>query len=199
MIWRLGYRLLLWLLFPWVLMHLWWRGRRQRGYREHIPERFGWYQAQPARPVIWLHAVSVGETRAAEPLVRALAARYPGHELLLTQMTPTGREAAQQLFGGMATIVYLPYDYCGAVARFLARFKPRLGILMETEIWFNLVECCAPRVSSCGARATSNFRLPVTSTPCAPSRTRRSASSRVCALTAARPRSAARASGATLS
>jgi 3-deoxy-D-manno-octulosonic-acid transferase len=143
MIWRLGYRLLLWLLFPWVLMHLWWRGRRQPGYREHIPERFGWYQARPGRPVIWLHAVSVGETRAAEPLVRALAARYPGHELLLTQMTPTGRETAQQLFGGMATIVYLPYDYRGAVARFLARFRPRLGILMETEIWFNLVECCA--------------------------------------------------------
>jgi 3-deoxy-D-manno-octulosonic-acid transferase len=143
MIWRLGYRLLLWLLFPWVLMHLWWRGRRQPGYREHIPERFGWYQTRPGRPVIWLHAVSVGETRAAEPLVRALAARYPGHELLLTQMTPTGRETAQQLYGGAATIAYLPYDYPGAVTRFLARFRPRLGILMETEIWFNLVECCA--------------------------------------------------------
>ena len=142
MIWRLGYRLLLWLLFPWVLVHLWWRGRRQPGYREHIRERFGWYQARPGRPVIWLHAVSVGETRAAEPLVRALAARYPGHELLLTQMTPTGRETAQQLFGGAATIVYLPYDYPSAVARFLARFRPRLGILMETEIWFHLVESC---------------------------------------------------------
>jgi 3-deoxy-D-manno-octulosonic-acid transferase len=93
--------------------------------------------------VIWLHAVSVGETRAAEPLVRALAARYPGHELLLTQTTPTGRETAEQLFGGAATIVYLPYDYPGAVARFLTRFRPRLGILMETEIWFNLIECCA--------------------------------------------------------
>lgn len=143
MIWRIGYRLLLWLLFPWALAHLWWRGWRQPGYREHIAERFGWYQAKPARPVIWLHAVSVGETRAAEPLVRALAARYPGHELLLTQMTPTGRETALQLFGDRATIVYLPYDYPGAVARFLACFRPRLGILMETEIWLNLVEGCA--------------------------------------------------------
>ena len=143
MIWHLGYRLLLWLAFPWVLLHLWWRGRRQPGYREHIGERFGWYRARPTRPVIWLHAVSVGETRAAEPLVRALAARYPGHELLLTQMTPTGRDTAQQLFGKAATIVYLPYDYPGAVSRFLARFRPRLGILMETEIWFNLVERCA--------------------------------------------------------
>jgi 3-deoxy-D-manno-octulosonic-acid transferase len=143
MIWRLGYRLLLWLLFPWALMHLWRRGRRQPAYREHIAERFGWYRAGPTRPVIWLHAVSVGETRAAEPLVRALASRYPGHELLLTQMTPTGREAAQQLFGYSATIVYLPYDYPGAVARFLTHFRPSLGILMETEIWFNLVEACA--------------------------------------------------------
>jgi len=145
MIWRSGYRLLLWLLFPWALVHLWWRGRRQPGYRVHIAERFGWYPARPARPVIWLHAVSVGETRAAEPLVRALAARFPGHELLLTQMTPTGRETAQQLFGTMATIVYLPYDYPGAVARFLAWFRPDLGILMETEIWFNLVDACARR------------------------------------------------------
>ena len=143
MIWRAGYRLLLWLLFPWALAHLWWRGRRQPGYRQNIGERFGWYQARPARPVIWLHAVSVGETRAAEPLVRALAERYPGHELLLTQMTPTGREAARQLFGDMATIVYLPYDYPTAVARFLTRFRPRLGILMETEIWFNLIDACA--------------------------------------------------------
>jgi len=141
--WRLGYRLLLWLLLPWLLLHLWWRGRRQPDYRENIPERFGWYQGKSERPVIWLHAVSVGETRAAEPLVRALATRYPGHELLLTQMTPTGRETARQLFGGMATIVYVPYDYPGAVTRFLERFKPRLGILMETEIWFNLVESCA--------------------------------------------------------
>jgi 3-deoxy-D-manno-octulosonic-acid transferase len=124
-------------------VHLWWRGRRQPAYREHLAERFGWYRVRPARPVIWLHAVSVGETRAAEPLARALAARYPGHELLLTQMTPTGRETAQQLFGDAATIVYLPYDYPGAVARFLHRFRPRLGILMETEIWFNLIEGCA--------------------------------------------------------
>jgi 3-deoxy-D-manno-octulosonic-acid transferase len=145
MIWRLGYRVLLWLMLPWVFVYLWWRGRRQPAYREHLAERFGWYAATPERPVIWLHAVSVGETRAAEPLARALAARYPGHELLLTQMTPTGRETAQQLFGDTATVVYLPYDYPGAVSRFLARFRPRLGILMETEIWFNLVEACARR------------------------------------------------------
>ena len=143
MIWRFGYQLLLWLLFPWVLFHLWWRGRRQPGYRRHVAERLGWYEAIPRGPAIWLHAVSVGETRAAEPLVRALSARYPQHELLITQMTPTGRETAQELFGRMATICYLPYDYPGAVARFLVHFKPRLGVLMETEIWPNLVAGCA--------------------------------------------------------
>ena len=143
MIWRLAYRVSLWLLFPWVLLHLWWRGRRQPAYRTQIAERFGWYETEPERPVIWLHAVSVGETRAAEPLLRALAGRYPGHQLLLTQMTPTGRETAEQLFGGMATIAYLPYDYPGAVARFIEYFRPRLGVLMETEIWPNLIACCA--------------------------------------------------------
>jgi len=142
-IWRLAYRLVLWLLLPWVFAHLWWRGRRQPGYREHIAERFGWYRARPTRPVIWIHAVSVGETRAAEPLVQALAARYPAHELVLTQMTPTGRDTAQQIYRDRATIVYLPYDYRGSVKRFLTRFRPQLGILMETEIWFNLIECCA--------------------------------------------------------
>lgn len=145
MIWRLGYRLLLWLLFPWIFAHLWWRGRRQPAYRQHIAERFGWYRVQPQRPVIWLHAVSVGEMRAAEPLLRELARCYPGYELLLTQMTPTGRETAQQLVGAMANVVYLPYDYPGAVARFLTRFRPRLGIIMETEIWPSLVEGCARR------------------------------------------------------
>jgi 3-deoxy-D-manno-octulosonic-acid transferase len=144
-IWRLAYRISLWLLFPWVLAHLWWRGRRQPAYRTQIAERFGWYESKPERPVIWLHAVSVGETRAAEPLLRALAARYPDHALLLTQMTPTGREAAQQLFGGMANIAYLPYDYPGAVGRFIEHFRPRLGVLMETEIWPNLIARCARR------------------------------------------------------
>jgi len=143
MIWRLVYRLLLWLALPWALLHLWWRGRRQPAYREHVAERFGWYPERARRPLIWLHAVSVGETRAAEPLLRALAARYPGHELLLTQMTPTGRDTARQLFGDATTVAYLPYDYPAAVARFLAHFRPSLGILMETEIWFNLIDACA--------------------------------------------------------
>jgi len=140
--WRAGYRLLLWLAFPWVLARLWWRGRHEPGYRQNIAERFGFYPTRPARPVIWLHAVSVGETRAAEPLLHALRSRYPDCDLLITQMTATGREAAQQLFGGAALVAWLAYDYPSAVRRFLRNFRPRLGILMETEIWFHLVSEC---------------------------------------------------------
>jgi 3-deoxy-D-manno-octulosonic-acid transferase len=140
--WRAGYRLLLWLAFPWVLARLWWRGRDERGYRRHLLERFGFYRESPAKPVIWLHAVSVGETRAAEPLLRALLARYPDCELLITQMTATGREAARLLFGRDIRLAYLPYDYPFSVRRFLRHFRPRLGVLMETEVWFNLVHEC---------------------------------------------------------
>ncbi len=140
--WLAGYRLLLWFAFPFVLARLWWRGRHEPGYRQNIAERFGFYPGRPARPVIWLHAVSVGETRAAEPLLRALRSRHPGCDLLITQMTATGREAAQQLFGGAVVVAWLPYDYPSAVRRFLRSFRPRLGILMETEIWFHLVGEC---------------------------------------------------------
>lgn len=140
--WQVGYRLLLWLAFPWVVARLWWRGRAEPGYRQKVGERFGFYGAPPAKPVIWLHAVSVGETRAAEPLVRALRMRHPECELLLTQMTATGRETAQQVYGDDVRVAWLAYDYPFAVRRFLRHFRPRLGILMETEIWFNLVREC---------------------------------------------------------
>jgi len=140
--WRAGYRLLLWLALPFVLARLWWRGRQEPRYRENPGERFGFYRTAPGKPVIWLHAVSLGETRAAEPLLRALQDRHPECELLITQMTATGREAAEHLFGGSAHVAWLAYDYPSAVRRFLRHFRPRLGILMETEIWFHLVAEC---------------------------------------------------------
>jgi 3-deoxy-D-manno-octulosonic-acid transferase len=140
---RRCYTLFLWIALPVVLARLWWRGRMESGYRRHVAERFGRYAAWPRKPVIWLHAVSVGETRAAEPLVRLLAARHPEYELLITQMTASGRDTAEARFGGLATLAYLPYDYPFAVRRFLAHFQPRLGVLMETEMWFNLVQACA--------------------------------------------------------
>ncbi len=142
---RVLYSLLLWGALPWVLVRLWWRGRREPGYRRHIAERFGRYAYKTNKPVIWLHAVSVGEVRAAEPLVRALAARHPDHQIVLTQMTATGRATAEQLFGASVHCCYLPYDYGFAVERFVEHFKPRLGVLMETEIWFNLIGGCRQR------------------------------------------------------
>jgi 3-deoxy-D-manno-octulosonic-acid transferase len=141
-IWRASYWLLLWLALPFVLARLWWRGRQEPRYREDPGERFGFYKSRPERPVIWLHAVSLGETRAAEPLLRALRHSHPDCDLLITQMTATGREAAQSLLGGSARVAWLAYDYPFAVRRFLRHFRPRLGILMETEIWFHLVAEC---------------------------------------------------------
>ncbi|MDD5240710.1 MAG: lipid IV(A) 3-deoxy-D-manno-octulosonic acid transferase [Sulfuricella sp.] len=136
------YTLLLYLLLPYILLHLLWRSRRQPEYLRHIGERFGFYRAKPVAPLIWLHAVSVGETRAAVPLVAQLQSRYPGHKILLTHMTPTGRETGKQLFGNQVLQCYLPYDFPFAVKRFLGHFKPEIGLLMETEIWFNLVQTC---------------------------------------------------------
>jgi 3-deoxy-D-manno-octulosonic-acid transferase len=142
---RLAYTLLLYLLLPVVLARLAWRARRQRGYLEHVAERFGFYTEGAAGPFIWVHAVSVGETRAAEPLIEALRARHPRCRILLTHMTPTGRETGQALFAEAVTRCYLPYDYPGAVGRFLAHFRPQAGILVETEIWPNLIHGCRAR------------------------------------------------------
>jgi 3-deoxy-D-manno-octulosonic-acid transferase len=136
------YTMLLVLLLPYILFHLLWRSRRQPEYLHHIGERFGFYHCKPAAPLIWLHAVSVGETRAAVPLIAQLQARYPEHRILLTHMTPTGRETGRQLFGDRVLQCYLPYDFPFAVKRFLRHFKPEIGLLMETEIWFNLVQTC---------------------------------------------------------
>ena len=134
---RLLYRFLLWLGFPFIFLYLLKRSRKQPEYRLHWGERLGFYPPREDgrdRPV-WLHAVSVGEMRATAPLVKALKAQNPALPLLLTCMTPTGRATAWELFGQDAEIVFLPYDYPGAVQRFLAHFRPKLGLLMETELW----------------------------------------------------------------
>ena len=136
---RFLYTLLLWLLLPFVFLRLALRARKQPEYLQHIGERFGFYAQRSIKPVIWLHAVSVGETRATVSLVAKLRAAYPGHQILLTHTTPTGRATSEQLYGDDVLRVYLPYDYPFAVRRFVRHFQPRLGILMETEIWFNLI------------------------------------------------------------
>jgi 3-deoxy-D-manno-octulosonic-acid transferase len=144
---RMLYSLAWWLALPLVLARLWWRGRKEPGYRRHIGERFGFYGhiKPPAGPVIWVHAVSVGETRAAEPLVDALLTTYPDHTLLITHMTATGRETGQALFakhGPRFRQAYLPYDLGPFVAQLIDYFSPRICILMETEVWPNLIAQC---------------------------------------------------------
>ncbi len=139
------YSLLWWGMLPFVLVRLWWRGLREPGYRTHVGERLGNYGGHAETPLIWLHAVSVGETRAAEPLVRALLIAYPGHELLLTHMTATGRATGKALFGSERRVrqAYLPYDTLTMTARFLRHFRPRVCLLMETEVWPSLIASCA--------------------------------------------------------
>ena len=139
---RLVYTVLLWLMLPYIFFHLLWRARKQPEYLKHIPERFGFYAIHSTKPVIWLHTVSVGETRAAVTLVKRLRDNYPDHQLLLTHTTPTGREASEQLYGDDVLRVYLPYDYPFAVKPFLNHFRPCMGVLLETEIWFNLIHVC---------------------------------------------------------
>ncbi len=124
---------------PVVIGRLLWRSRHHRGYRQHIAERFGFNQTKKfqTRP-IWIHAVSVGETHATQALIETLL--HEGHSILLTHMTPTGREAGSKIYWraiqqGRLVQVYLPYDICWAIERFLKYFQPRLGLLMETEAW----------------------------------------------------------------
>lgn len=137
---RLLYSLAWWFATPLVMVYLLWRARKQPAYLRHWRERWAWVprRRRRGRPLIWVHAVSVGETRAAEPLIRALQLRYPQAEWLVTNMTPTGREAAAQLYGDSVRQAYLPYDYALAMRRFLKAWRPSFGIVMETELWPNL-------------------------------------------------------------
>jgi len=135
------YTTLWWLALPLLPLRLWWRGRREPGYRAHVSERFGRY-ATPFRSagagVLWVHAVSLGETRAAAPLIERLLREMPQRTIVLTHMTATGREAGRALFGDRVVQAWLPYDLPFAVRRFFAHFAPHAGLLVETELWPNL-------------------------------------------------------------
>lgn len=171
---RFFYTLALWLLLPYIFLRLLWRARKQPEYLHYIGERFGFYSQLSSKPIIWLHAVSVGETRAAQSLISNLHLTYPHHQILLTHTTPTGRAASEQLYGNSVMRVYLPYDFPFAVNLFLHHFRPKLGILMETEIWFNLIHACHEfgtpllllnaRMSKKSARGYANFSLLVSET-----------------------------------
>ena len=136
---RALYSALLWLAQPLYLLRLGWRGRAEPLYREALAERFGFYADAPSSGWLWVHAVSLGETRAAAALIAALRERRPGLRLLLTASTATGREAGRELLREGDRQTWLPFDTPGAVRRFLAQFRPALGVLMETEVWPNLL------------------------------------------------------------
>ena len=142
---RWCYTALFYLLLPLIALRLWWRGRRAPAYRQRIGERFGYFSARAMANGIWIHAVSVGEVIAAAPLVRALQQRHPDIPLTLTTMTPTGSERVRALFGATVFHVYAPYDIPDCIARFLQRVQPRLLIVIETELWPNIIHCCATR------------------------------------------------------
>ena len=137
---RLAYDLLWYLALPLLPLRLWWRGRAQPGYRTFMAERFGFYGAPPRGPVLWVHAVSLGETRAAAPLVARLREAHPDTTLLLTHITATGRDVGRELFGDTVVQAWLPYDARATVRRFLRHFRPAAGLILETELWPNLVE-----------------------------------------------------------
>lgn len=140
------YSVALWLALPIIFVRLWWRGRLQPGYREHWGERLACYSGTASHErVIWLHAVSVGEVRAAVPLLRALRHAAPTRHFVVTCMTPTGRDTANEVFAAETPhiqVVYLPYDLAILQRRFLRHFSPSFLVVMETEIWPNLLATC---------------------------------------------------------
>ena len=140
---RFVYGSLLRALSPVYALRLWWRGRAEPLYRQAIGERFGRYAGTAVPGAVWIHAVSLGETRAAQALVDALRAEQPSLRLLLTHGTATGREAGAALLRAGDAQTWLPYDTPGATRRFLAHWRPAAGVLMETEVWPNLMRSAA--------------------------------------------------------
>src|SRR5690606_38747415 len=136
------YSAALYLLVPVTVYHLIWRGFRQEAYFERWSERYARY-ATPARDTpVWVHAVSVGEVNAVAPLVNALLEAAPERRLLVTTITPTGSARVRAIWGERVDHVYLPYDLVGAVRRFLGHFRPEIALVVETELWPNLLFCC---------------------------------------------------------
>ena len=141
---RILYDLLVYLLRPFAVAVVLWRGLRNRGYWAGFGERFGFGAAAAGR-TLWVHAVSLGEVTAAAPIVRAVQARHPQLAVILTTATPTGRARARALYGTSVDVRYLPYDTPGSMRRFLKRVQPRAAIIMETELWPNLFHQCRRR------------------------------------------------------
>jgi len=139
------YSALLYVLLPITVYHLVWRGFRVREYFNRWNERYASYPHASGRPRVWLHAVSVGEVNAAAPLVNALRAQRPDIRWVITTITPTGSERVRALWGDAVEHVYLPYDVPGSVGRFLGHFRPSLALILETELWPNMLFGCRDR------------------------------------------------------
>lgn len=139
---RGAYSALLYLLIPVTLYHLVWRGFRQPAYFQRWNERYAAYAKPQPTGVIWVHAVSVGEVNAVAPLVDALLRKYPQRTVLMTCVTPTGSERIRARWGDAVAHVYLPYDLPGMVQRFLQRHRPCIALIVETELWPNLLFGC---------------------------------------------------------
>lgn len=139
---RALYTLAMYLAMPVILYRLAFRGLRNRGYFARWLERFGWFPDPQMERSIWVHAVSVGEFNAAAPLIEELMRRHPDSRFVVTTITPTGSDRVRKHFGERVFHVYLPYDLPRAIRRFFARVKPRIAVVMETEIWPNLYFEC---------------------------------------------------------
>ncbi|HSV47409.1 MAG TPA: glycosyltransferase N-terminal domain-containing protein, partial [Ramlibacter sp.] len=139
------YSVLLYLLTPLVLLRLLWRSLELSDYRRRWGERFGFVPRPAAEIAVWVHAVSVGETLAALPLIRRLVERHGAQRVLVTTTTPTGSQRVRESLGAQVLHTYAPYDLPDVVARFLARMQPRRVVVMETELWPNLFRALARR------------------------------------------------------
>ncbi len=156
---RLVYTFLLYTITPFVVFRWIFRSIKLPEYRYRLNERFGFYSESFQTECIWFHAVSVGEAEAVFPLVKAVGRDYPGLSILITTTTPTGSARVTSVFGDKVQHVYLPYDLPGNVARFIRTFKPRLGVIVETEIWPNLYLHCHQKnipLSIINARMSEN-------------------------------------------
>ncbi|MDF1763785.1 MAG: lipid IV(A) 3-deoxy-D-manno-octulosonic acid transferase [Oleibacter sp.] len=136
------YTLLYACLLPVMLMRLWWRGRTNPGYRQRIFERFGRIPHRPQPGGLWLHAVSMGETLASVPLVNAFIKQHPDVPVIITTTTPTGSEQVKKQFGSRVYHMYMPYDLPWFLERLIRSIRPSLLVIMETEMWPNLLACC---------------------------------------------------------
>jgi 3-deoxy-D-manno-octulosonic-acid transferase len=138
------YNVLIYLAAPFAILVQMWRSLRDPSYRDRVGERLGFGLAI-AGPTIWIHAVSVGEVQAAQPLVAQLRKRHPRYKLLLTTVTPTGAARVRLLFGDQVELRYVPLDLPGSVKRFFDRVQPKLAMILETELWPNLYAECGRR------------------------------------------------------